>query len=334
MNRMTFLSSRRVLAGLSALASVVVALAGPSAASAEDVTPQVNLGPTTVLNGVAVVRGTVRYPSPGVQLTINRAPVSVAAGGSFVSIVNLDGQRVLSLSLTNLSSGGASTVTIPLDTNLLGLDGLLAPDVLTALGQSGVSILRPAAGFIPAGDTIAVGGSVGSGNVLATLSINGVDAMSVLQPNGSFLVPVPGTTKEIHVFMADKQGVSLETSYRTSSSVSASAADGVRVAKVRYFAKSVKRTKRLRVVVTVRDRENRLVHGASVTLRSRRSGRIFGRAFLRSTNLNGKAKFVLRVRRAALGRRSTFMVIAKTPNAKATKRTSVRLPRRGSTRGR
>jgi hypothetical protein len=102
----------------------------------------------------------------------------------------------------------------------------------------------------------------------------------------------------------------------------------VRIAKVRYFAKGIKTKKRLRVVVTVRDRQNRLIQGAVVTLRSKRTGRVLGRrAFTRSTNLNGKVTFVLRVRRAAFGKRTTFVATAKTPSAKATKRTAVRLPR-------
>jgi hypothetical protein len=333
MNRMTSPTPRRALAGLAALAGVVVALAGPSAAGAENVTPQVSLGPTTILNGVALVSGTVSYPSSGAQLTVNGTSVDLAASGSFASAVNLNGQSMLSLSLSSPGSG-ASTVRIPLNTNLVGPGGLLAPNVLTALEQSAVSIMKPAEGFIPARETIGISGGVGNGGKLVTLSINGIDAMSVLKPNQTFVVAVPGTTKEIHILIADRQGVSLDTSYPVSRSVSADAADGVRIAKVRYFAKGVKRTKRLRVVLTVRDRQNRLVHGASVTLRSKRPNRIRGQAVVRSTNLNGKVTFVLRVRRAAFGKRNTFLVTAKTPSAKVTKRTSVRLPRRGSVRGR
>jgi hypothetical protein len=330
---MTSLSPRCALVGVAALASVVVALAGPSAARAETVTPQIKLGRTTILNGVAILSGTVSSRSLGSQLSVNGLPVDVGAGGSFVSVVSLNAQSRVSLSLTGRGSE-SSTLMIPLSTNVVRPGGVLAPEVLSALEQAAVSILKPAEGFIPAGETIDISGGVGNGDKLATLAVNGVDAMSALKPNGTFVVPVPGTTKEIQILLVDRQGVSLATSYPASSFVSAAAADGVRIAKVRYFTRSVKRTKRLRVVVTIRDRQNRLVQGAKVTLRSKRPRRTFGRAFRRSTNLNGKATFVLRVRRTAFGKRNTLFVTAKTPSATITKRTSVRLPRRGSVRGR
>lgn len=328
---MTSLPTRRVLAGVAALASLAVALVGPTAAGAENVAPQIKLGPTTILNGVAVVSGRVSYPASSADLTVNGQPLELTVGGNFAGIVNLNGQSVLSLSLRNPASGESSTVTIPLNTNLVGLGGLLSPDALAALEQAAVTILKPVAGFVSVGDEpIEVSGGVGNGESLGGLSVNGVDVLSTLKPDGGFVVPIPGTTKEFSVFMADRQGVTLDTRYRTSRSsrtVSAADADGVRIAKVRYFAKRIKKTKRLRVVVTVRDRQNRLIHGAAVTLRSKRTDRILGRAFTKNSNLNGKVTFVLRVRRAAFGKRTTFVATAKTPSATVTKRTAVRLPR-------
>jgi hypothetical protein len=106
MNRMTSLPTRRVLAGLAVLASLAVALVGPTAAGAENVAPQIKLGPTTILNGLAVVSGSVSDESSAAQLTINGQPVDVAAGGTFAGIVNLYGQSVLSLALS--SPGTAS----------------------------------------------------------------------------------------------------------------------------------------------------------------------------------------------------------------------------------
>lgn len=327
---MTSLSTRRTLAGLAALASVVIALAGPTAAGAENVAPRIKLGPTTILNGVAVVGGSVSYPTSSAELTVNGRPLELTVGGNFAGIVNLNGQSVLSLSLRNLASGESSTVTMALNTTLVGPGGLLHPDALVALEEAAVTILRPAGGFVSIGNKpIEISGGVGNGDKLGGLSVNGVDVLSTLKPNGGFAVPVPGTTKEISVFMADRQGVTMDTRFRTartSKTVSAADADGVRIAKVRYFAKGVKKKKRLRVVVTVRDRQNRLIHGATVTLRSPRANRIRGRAFTKRSNLNGKVTFVLRVRRAAFGKRTTFVATAKTPNAKASKRTAVRLP--------
>ena len=323
---MTSLFDRRTLAGLAALASVGVALAGPAAASAQDVAPQVTLGPTTILNGLAVVSGTVDDPSSGAQLTVNGQPLDVDAAGSFAGVANVNGQSSLSLALRNPGSGESSTVSIPLNSNLVGPGGLLSSEALTALEHAGVTLLKPLGGF---GETpIEIGGGIANGDQLASMSVNGVDALSTLKQGGSFAVPIPGTTRDISVLMTDKQGVSLDTTYRTSRSVSATDAHGVQIAKIRYFAKGIKKTKRLRVVVTVRDRRNRLIHGAVVKLRSPRTDRILGRSFTKSTNLNGKVTFILRVRREAFGKRTRFVTTAQTPSAKVSKRTSVRLPQK------
>ena len=335
---MTSLPTRRVLAGLVALASLAVALVGPTAAGAENVAPQIELGPTTILNGVAVVSGRVSSPASNAELTVNGQPLELTVGGNFAGIVNLNGLSVLSLSLLNPASGESSTVTIALNTNLVGLGGLLSPDALAALERAAVTILRPVGGFVSiGGKPIEISGGVGNGESLGGLAVNGVDVLSTLKPDGGFVVPVPGTTREISIFMADRQGVTFDTRYRTarsSATVAAADADGVRIAKVRYFAKGIKQKKRLRVAVTVRDRQNRLIHGAAVTLRSKRTDRVLGRAFTRSTNLNGKVTFTLRVRRAAFGKRTTFVATARTPSASVTKRTAVRLPRTKSARRR
>ena len=131
--------------------------------------------------------------------------------------MNLNGQSVLSLAVRDPGSGESSTVTIPLNTNLVGLGGLLSPEALAALEQAAVTILRPVDGFVSVGDEpIEISGDVGNGESLGGLSVNGVDALSTLKPDGGFVVPIPGTTKEISVFMVDRQGVTLDTRYRTS----------------------------------------------------------------------------------------------------------------------
>ena len=172
------------------------------------------------LNGLAVVSGKVDDPSSGAQLTVNGQPLDVEAGGSFAGVVNVSGQSNLSLALQNPGSSDSSTVTVPLNSNLIGPGGLLSSEALTALEQAGVTLLKPLGGF---GETpIEIGGGLANGDQLATMSVNGVDALSTLKPGGSFLVPIPGTTREISILMTDKQGVSLDTTYRTSRSVSAS----------------------------------------------------------------------------------------------------------------
>jgi hypothetical protein len=327
MNRMRSLRKKRALVAL--LAAVSVALAAPGNASADSVAPQVRLGPTTILNGLAVLSGSVNSPTAGVALSVNGQPLQLSAAGHFAGVANLNGQSVLTLSSRNVATGDSSTVTIPLNTNLIGPGGVLAPDALAALQQALVTILRPVDGFSSVGDEpVEVSGSVGNSDNLASFSINGIDVFSLLKPDGSFVVPVPGLNREVVVQVTDRQGVALETYYAAPSrSVSAARASGVRITKIRYFAKGIKRTKRLRMVVTVKDRANRMIQDAVVTVRSAKTRRIMGRAKVKRTNRNGKVTFVLRVRRAAFGKRTTFVATAKTPSAKATKRTAVRLPR-------
>jgi hypothetical protein len=334
---MTHRFSRQRLAGLAALASISVALAAPGNAAASGVGPKLKLGPTTILNGLAVVSGTVTEPSSRLKLTVNGQPFGLTAAGSFTGVVNLNGESVLSLSLRNPATGTSSTSTIRLSSDLVGPGGVLSPDALAALEQAAVSILEPVGGFISVGGKpIEVLGEVANRDRLVGLSVNGIDALSALGPKGTFHVSVLGTTQEIVIVMTDTRGVSQETRYQvvaqSSVSVSAQEAQGVRIAKTRYFAKGIKTKRRLRMVVTVRDRRNLLIHGAVVTVRSARTGRIVGRTKIRSTNLNGKAKFVLRVRRAAFGKRNVFVTTAKTPHAKVTKRTTLRLPRLSSAR--
>jgi hypothetical protein len=332
LNRMPTLLPRRTLAALAAAASVLLSLAGAAGAPADVVAPSITLGPTTVLNGVAAVSGSVAEPSSGsAQLSVNGQPLDLNAAGQFAGIVNLNGQSVLSFTVQNPATGDTSTATIPLTSNLVGPGGVVSSEALDALEQAAVSVLKPVGGFISVdGKPIQVGGSVGDDDGLVTLSVNGLDALSTLEPNGGFTVPVPGTSKEITLLMTDKEGVTLETRYQvvqSTSYVAAADADGVRITKIRYFTKGVKTKKRMRMVVTVKDRRNLNVYGAVVTVRSVRTHRIVGRAKVKHTNTKGKATFVLQVRKAGFGKRFAIVTTAQTPKAKASKRTSIRLPR-------
>lgn len=136
------------------------------------------------------------------------------------------------------------------------------------------------------------------------------------------------------MIVTDKQGVSMTTSEpvtRTTASAATSVAAkhalGVKIASVRFFAKRIRTTKRLRVVVTVKDRRNLFIRGAVVTLRGAKARQIAGRAALKRSNGKGQVGFVLRLRPSAFGKRVVIVATAKTPSAKAARRTSVRLPR-------
>lgn len=327
---MTFPTSRWTLAALAAAAGVLLSLAGARAAPADVIPPSITLGPTTVLNGVAVVSGSVAAPSSGsAGVSVNGQSLDVNGAGQFTGIVNLNGQTSLSFDVQNPATGDTSTVTIPLTANLVGPGGVVSSDALDALQQAAVSVLKPVGGYVSVdGKPIEVSGSVGDSDKLAGLSVNGVDALSSLGSDGGFNVPIPGTSKNVSVLMTDKQGVSVETRYTVSQSasfVAAANADGVRITKIRYFTKGVKKTKRIRMVVTVKDRRNLKVWGAVVTVRSIQARRIVGKAKVKHTTKAGKATFILRVRKAAFGKLFSIGTTAKTPHAKASKRTYVRL---------
>jgi len=327
----SFPPNRRTLVALAALACALAALVGARAAPGDTVTPVVKLGPTTIVNGVAIVSGTIAAPPSSATLTVNGHPLGVDAGGTFAGTIDLNGQSALTFAVHDPAAGATNTVTIPLTTNLVGLGGVISPEVLSGLEEAGASIARPSGGFISVdGRPISVVGDVVSRDGLAGLSVNGIDALSALDRNGTFVITVPGTSREVTVLMTDKQGVSLETRYPAAAVASPSAANaiGIRIASVRYYTKGVRATKRLRMVVTVKDRRGLLVRGARVTVRSVRSARVVGRAKIKRSNKKGQTGFVLRLRSKAFGKRLVILATAKTPTAKASKRTSIRVPRR------
>ena len=108
-------------------------------------------------------------------------------------------------------------------------------------------------------------------------------------------------------------------------SVAASSAVGLKIAKIRYATKGVSRTKRLRMIVTVKDSRGLLVNGAKITVRSKAPGRLARRTLEKASNKTGQAPFVLRVKSRTLGKRLVMVTVARTPSAKAAKTTSVRV---------
>ena len=329
---------RRLLAALGAVsAAVALVAAGPAA---PDVTPPLlTLNPITVANGTAALAGTVGgTPDAGLQLSANGQPLAVDGSGHFAGVVNLNGAGALDLALASPATGGTTAYHIPLS-GLGPLGGVVPGNVLAALQQAGVSLAKPVGGFkVVDGLPLTVGGHVANRDQLAGLSVNGTDVLKTLRPDGSFSAQLPGTTREVTLTATDRQGNSERSTYRvlsTSSvvstpfgpSVSASGAVGLKIASVRYSTRAVVRTKRIRVVVTVKDRLNRLVRGASVTIRATKARWLVGRAKAKRTSRVGRASFVLRVRPAALGRRIALLAAARTPSASAMKTTSLHLPR-------
>jgi hypothetical protein len=83
----------------------------------------------------------------------------------------------------------------------------------------------------------------------------------------------------------------------------------------------------MRMVVTVRDRRGLLIRGAKITVRSTKARRLSNRPTMHLSGRKGQATFTLRLRKAAFGKRLIVVTVAKTPKAKASKKTSVSVPR-------
>ena len=113
----------------------------------------------------------------------------------------------------------------------------------------------------------------------------------------------------------------------TAAGVSSSEAIGLRIARVRHLTKGVSVTKRLRVLVTLRDMRGRYVQDAIVSVSRVPSAvsTIFGvhSAF---SNRSGQATIAVPVTNNMLGKRLFLKIGARTPHARAITLRSVRLP--------
>jgi hypothetical protein len=338
----TFLRRAAGVGAIAALASGLVLFLAPPAKP--DAAPLLSLGPVSVANGTATLSGTVTgAPAAGLQLHANGQPLGLNADGTFSGTVDLAGQSLLTVSAKNPLSGETVTTQIPLNTNLVGPDGLIQTTVLDALKKAGISLAIPPGGFVSVdGLPIKVDGKVLDKDQLASLKVNGVDVLDKLNSAGAFSQSVPGSSREVSVSATDKQGVTQTTSFGvvpTSSvistaagpSVAAAGAVGITIAKVRYITKTVRAKKRFRMIVTVKDRQNRLVRGATVRMRLAASpGKRFVRGKQQRMKRSGKlgqVNFLMLVRKPALGKRVAMITTAQTPTAKAQKKTSVRLPK-------
>ena len=186
------------------LALMVVPGARPAAAP-----PLLVLDPVTVANGAAVISGTLNGSSAGTSLSVNGQPLAVDGSGHFDGVVSLEGASAIDLAVSSPAADQQVHYEVPLTGALLGPGGLIPGDVLNTVEQAGVSLLKPVDGLkIMDGLPLTIGGKVADKSGLADLTVNGVDALSLLKPDGSFTITLPGTTKDVTVTVTDKQGVS------------------------------------------------------------------------------------------------------------------------------
>ena len=92
--------------------ALAIALALVPGARSGSIPQLLNLGPITVLNGTAIVSGTVGGAGAGSQLTVNGHPLSLDAAGNFAGVVGLDGASTVDLSIGN-SSGQLVDFHVP-----------------------------------------------------------------------------------------------------------------------------------------------------------------------------------------------------------------------------
>lgn len=311
-----------VLAGFACL---LLTLA-PSAPAQITVQPTLVIESISVGDGIATVTGAVGG-TPVATVTINGQPVPVTGEHFTASVAVLSGENALEVTLGN------TTFTIP-----LALAGILDP--LATLRDAGVSLVIPPEGFqVLDGLPLTIHGRVLNPGALASLKVNGEEILDQLNPDGTFSETIPGESESVTVTATDPMGVSQTTTWtighlssviRTEQGPSVSAAGtlGLRIAAIRYLTRGFGATKRIRMIVTVKDSRGFLVRGASVRVRSARPLRALrpGRYAAR-TNRIGRVGFWLKPRARVLGKRLVMKAVARTPSARAQRSKAVRVPR-------
>jgi hypothetical protein len=296
-------------------------------------TPLLDLGPVVVANGVATVTGTVASQGSNAQVTVNGQAVGLDTAGAFTAVVPLNGASTISIGLGEGGTGQQTTFQIPLTGTLLGSGGVIPAGTLDSLEQSGISLVTPVAGNPD--QPIAVSGSVLDGTKLAGLSVNGKDVLGSLGSDGGFSIQVPGTTKVITLTATDTHGNSQiitrtvgQAPLAAPTTVSAAQAVGLSIAKVQYY-KTAKllRSRRVRMVVTVKDRRGLLVHGAKLRVRETKRFRVLRQPKASTTGAKGRATFVFRLQKGAFGKRLLVVSLATTPHAKVSRKTAVLVPK-------
>jgi hypothetical protein len=304
---------------LAVLAAMLVVAPKATPASA----PLISLGPITVANGTASLAGTLGPELSGAGLAVNGQPLGVDAAGNFSAVVDLHGASALELAITQ-PSGEALQFQIPLP-----VLGVIPGSVLDSLLGAGLNVLPPAGGD---GQPVTVSGSVLDQSQLSGLTVNGLPALGLLGPDGSLHMTLPATTATVSVTATSKNGTSQTIVKQVSQPVTnqtavlARDAVGLRIAGIRYIKKGVLRTHRIRMVVTLKDARGLLVRGATVRVQGR-GRKLAKRPRVAHTGPRGRATISLRLRKSAYGKRLSTTTVAKTPSAKAQRRTSVAVPR-------
>src|SRR5205814_10114906 len=108
---------------------------------------------------------------------------------------------------------------------------------------------------------------------------------------------------------------------------SAANANGARIVKDLYLKGNAHRQHRLKIVVTVKHRLGRLIHGARVSVSSTKRGRLARRPHATSTGPRGKVTLGRGLARPLLGKGPVVRGVARRPLARPGRRGGRRRPR-------
>ncbi len=256
-------ASRRRLTIALAAAVAALCLVVTATAPADTAAPALTLGPVSVANGTATVAGNVgNDPDGSIVAAINGQPLNVDSNGNFSATVDLGGNSSLDFTLRNPNSGEVSTISIPLNSNVVGSNGVIPSTILDSLRQAGITLNVPPNGFTSTtGQPLPIAGTVANPSTLAA-GVNGTDALST-PAERRLLDPHPRTNKTVAVTATDQQGVSQTSTFplqhvsstisTRSSSVAAASADGIKLTTIKYHTTRVKTLKRITMTVTVKD---------------------------------------------------------------------------------
>jgi hypothetical protein len=131
----------------------------------------------------------------------------------------------------------------------------------------------------------------------------------------------------MHADLACKRQLLTVSRKSGSATVAAATAHGVQITRITYITEEVRSKKRLRLIVTVRDINGRLIHDAIVLVRPFPGAKHTVTSTLAGfSNPVGQASLAVPLTAQMLGKRLQFLVSARTPQAHTRRIGSVRLP--------
>jgi Ca2+-binding RTX toxin-like protein len=196
---------RALKIGTILFAAVLALLVLAPAGRAQVLAPTLVLGPITVgPDGLVTVTGNVGGASlADATVSVNGQSFPVIDGQFVAQVRVLTDQNLLEIRLGN------DVIRIPLNLDLPALS-----DPLQVLRDAGLTLLIPPGGLqIVDGLPLVIQGTLLDREKIAEFKIAGIDVLSLLNPDGSFSVPVPGTTETVDVSITDTRGVSQTSSF-------------------------------------------------------------------------------------------------------------------------